>query len=300
MFERFTIQARAAIALAVEEARALGHAAIGTEHVLLGLLHSPETEAGRALSAHGIELAEARVLVGRTLGSGEPTEGQMPFTPTAQRALELAVPEADRRGRNAVAPDDVLLAVLAEPEAGAALILRELGASADDVRAEVEHLIVDQAGPGRPAHWPGLGESAADGVLEVGWRGRAIALGALGAAVLGRSAFDARRTGPLAELEMQLLVFLALGLDAGAASAADEGEAVESLPAALACDRQGLRAAIESLRRDQLVVRPAYSDDDRVAITPAGLARVDRWLAAVVPLLGGWPPDHPGVDDATG
>jgi Clp amino terminal domain, pathogenicity island component len=300
VFERFTIQARAAVALAIEEARTLGHAAVGTEHVLLGLVHSPDTVAGRALSELGIELTQTRVLVGRALGSGESTEGRIPFTPAAQRALELAVPEAARRGRDDVAPEDVLLAVVAEPGGGAALILVELGASPDDVRTELEHLTADRAEPRRLAHWPGLEATAAEGELEVGWRGRAIALAALGAAVLGRTAFDARRTGPLEELEMQLLVFLSLGLNADAASAANEGEAVESLPAALACDRQGLRVAIESLLREQLVVRPEYSDDDRVAITPAGVARVQHWLARIVPVFGGWPPERPGVDDATG
>jgi hypothetical protein len=101
------------------------------------------------------------------------------------------------------------------------------------------------------------------------------------------------------ELEMQILVLLALGLDAEAA-AVSEGEEVESLPGALACDRQDLGQAIEALRRERLVVHPVETGEDRVAMTPAGVERVEWWLERVLPLFAGWPPEYPGVDDATG
>jgi len=298
VFERFTTQGRAAVALAVEEGRSLGHAAIGTEHLLLGLLRAPETEAAQALFSLGVELSATRSVVRRILGWGEPSGGEMPFTAEAQRALRLAVSEASRWGE--VGPDDILRALVAEPETGAALILLELGATPGDVRGELEYRVADVADPARLARWPGLEEPVAEGELEVGWRGRGIALAALGAAVLGRSAFDARRTGPLMELEMQLLVWLALGLGAGPTSSVSPGEAVQSLPGALACDRQALTQAIEALRGERLVIHPVETGEDRVAITTAGVARVEWWLARVLPLFGSWPPEYPGIDDATG
>jgi Clp amino terminal domain, pathogenicity island component len=295
------MQARAAVALAAEEARAAGHTAVGTEHILLGVLHAPESFAGRALSTLAIELAPTRHLVTSTLGSAEPTEGLIPFTSAASRALELAESVALDRGRGAVEPEDILLALVAEPGNGAARILLELDVTPEDVRSQLDDLAGEPADTRRLARWPGLEQDIAEGELEVGWRGRAIALAALGAAVLGRSAFDARRTRPLTELEMQLLVYLALGLEADPAEQASRGEAVESLPAALACDHQELVVAVDALRREQLVVRPELVDEgERVAITPAGVARVEQWLRRAVPLFGGWPPEHTGVDDATG
>jgi ATP-dependent Clp protease ATP-binding subunit ClpC len=83
VFERFTTQGRAAVAMAVEEARSFGHAAIGTEHLLLALIRAPETEAAQALFSLGVELSATRSVVRRILGWGEPSEGEMPFTPEA-------------------------------------------------------------------------------------------------------------------------------------------------------------------------------------------------------------------------
>jgi Clp amino terminal domain, pathogenicity island component len=303
VLERFTMQSRAAVALGVEEAWAAGHAAVGTEHILLGLLHAPETVAGRALSALEVDLAEARLVVRRALGRAEPTEGQIPFTPAAQYALGLALPEAVGRGRGEVEPEDILFALVAHPDTGAAQTLLELGATPEDVRLELERLALALApapAPPKPPAWPGPAQPMAEGEPELGWRGRGIALAALGAAVLARSAFGARRAAPLLELEMQLLVYLALALDDDPAASAGPGEAVDFLPVALACDREDMSTAIEALQREQLVVRPETPDDDRVAITPAGTARVAEWLARTVPLFDGWPPEHPGVDDATG
>lgn len=300
MFERFTTQTRATVALAVEEARAAGHAAVGTEHLLLGLLHAPETVAARALATLDVELAATRLLVIHALGFADATDGQIPFTPAAQRALQLAPLEAVARGRGDVEPEGVLLSLLADPGAGAVHILRELHVSPEDVRRELEDLAGDAADARRLSLWPGIEQTVAEGELAVGWRGRGIALAALGAAVLARSAFAARRSGPLEELEMQLLVYLALALGGDPASSVGEGEAVDSLPVALACERTDLSMAIEVLQREQLIVRLDDFDDDRVAITPEGVDRVERWLARAASLFGGWPPDRPSVDDATG
>ena len=68
---------------------------------------------------------------------------------------------------------------------------------------------------------------------------------------------------------------------------------------ALACDPVELEQAIESLLRGGLVVRPAAPDDDRVAITPPGVARVEAWQRGIVSLFAGWPPERVDVDDVT-
>jgi hypothetical protein len=303
VFERFTTQARQAMTRAIEEARALGHAAIGTEHILLGLLHEEQGVPARALGALGIDFTAARNVVTRTLGGAEvPAIGQLPFTPAAQRALERALPEAIRRGGADVEPEHVLLALVSDPTAGATAVLLALGPALEDIRRELDSIVgpapapAPSPAPGRHDPPPGHEYLAASGELEVGWRGRAIALAALGAAVLARSAFDLRRIAPLAPLEMQVLAHLALGLDSDPASPYP-GEEAESLMAALACDYGDLRHALDALLREQLVVA---EEEDRVAITPAGVGRVQQWLGRIVSLFGGWPPEHPDVDDATG
>lgn len=296
MFEQFTTPARATVALAVEEARAAGHTAVGTEHILLGLLHAPDSIAAWALSALDVELTATRLLVTRALGSADPADGQIPFTRAAQHALQLAPLEAVAHGRAHAEPEDILLSLLADPETGAVQTLLGVGVTPEQVRRELERLTAGAA----DAPLPGVEPAVAEGELEVGWRGRGIALAALGAAVLARSAFDARRSGPLGELEMQLLVYLALALDPGAALTGGPGEDIDSLPTTLACDRQDLRVAIDALRREQLVVHKTEFEEDRVAITPAGVDRVERWLGRTVSLFGGWPPERPDVDDATG
>jgi len=137
-----------------------------------------------------------------------------------------------------------------------------------------------------------------DGSVDFGWRGRPIVLAALGAAVLSRFAFHPDRTGGLAELEMQVLAYLAL-------EAADEqtgqlGVNVESVDVALACDADELDERIQTLVDRRLL---AYNVDDpdesRIAITDAGVAAVQDWLRRATPMFPRWPNTSPGVDDAT-
>src|SRR5256885_16416299 len=101
MFERFTDRARRVVVLAQEEARMLNHGYIGTEHLLLGLIHEGEGVAAKALESMGISLAAVRQQVESTIGRGnQPAAGHIPFTPRAKKVLELSLRESTQLGHN--------------------------------------------------------------------------------------------------------------------------------------------------------------------------------------------------------
>jgi ATP-dependent Clp protease ATP-binding subunit ClpA len=180
MFKRFTAGARAAVVAAQSHARALRHGWIGTEHLLLGLLETPDAPAARlleawdvdaeyaraevermvgrgepdldadALAAIGIDLDEVRRRVERTFGAGalgrrrcrRPRGSAMPFTPRAKKVLELALREALSLGDDHIGAEHVLLGLLREGEGVGARILAGRG---------VSHAAVREALAGRPA-----------------------------------------------------------------------------------------------------------------------------------------------------
>jgi ATP-dependent Clp protease ATP-binding subunit ClpC len=110
LFERFTERARQVVVLAQDEARALKHNYIGTEHILLGLLREEEGLAARVLESLDITVEEVRAQVARIVGQGdEVTTGQIPFTPRAKKVLELALREALSRGHAAIDAEHILL-----------------------------------------------------------------------------------------------------------------------------------------------------------------------------------------------
>jgi ATP-dependent Clp protease ATP-binding subunit ClpC len=147
MFERFTDRARQVVVLAQDEARALGHNYIGTEHILLGLLREEEGLARRVLEALDITVEEVRGLVVQTVGQGdEAVTGQIPFTPRAKRVLELALRESLSLKHDYIGTEHLLLALVREGEGIAAEILREFDADADKIRTEVIRWL---AGAGR-------------------------------------------------------------------------------------------------------------------------------------------------------
>ena len=136
--------------------------------------------------------------------------------------------------------------------------------------------------------------------MELGWRRRPIALAALGAAALARTAFERSRTGHLEPLEMQVLAYLTLALRHPTV-AADAGELIDSLLTALACDGDDLDRAVGALVERRLVRREEdFVDEPLISITIAGTIAVESWLDQTAPLFGGWPPDQPAADDATG
>jgi ATP-dependent Clp protease ATP-binding subunit ClpC len=134
VFERFTGRARQVVVLAQEEARALGHNSIGTEHLLLGLLRVEEGLAGRVLDSLGVTAEEVRVQVAGIAGRGdEVTAGQIPFTPRAKKVLELALREALSLGHNWIDTEHVLLGLVRENGGVAVRILLDLDADPEKV-----------------------------------------------------------------------------------------------------------------------------------------------------------------------
>ncbi len=153
MFERFTSQSRRVIVLAQEEARILNHNYIGTEHLLLGLLHEGRSAAARTLTAAGITLEAARREVEGIIGRGEqPPSGHIPFTPRAKKCLELSLREALQLGHGYIGTGHVLLGMLREGAGVAIQVLGMLGADLgqlrDQVTTELEEYPEDQDVPG--------------------------------------------------------------------------------------------------------------------------------------------------------
>jgi len=120
MFERFSDRARRVVVLAQEEARMLNHNYIGTEHLLLGLMHEGEGVAAKALESLGISLDAVRQRVEVIIGQGQQApSGHIPFTPRAKKVLELADREARALGHNYIDTEHILLGLIREAEAQA-------------------------------------------------------------------------------------------------------------------------------------------------------------------------------------
>ncbi len=143
MFERFTNRARRVVVLAQEEARMLSHDYIGTEHILLGLVHEGTGVAAQALESLGITQQAVRQQVEQIIGRGDqdPRGGHIPFTPQAKKALELSLREALQIGHNYIGTEHILLGVIREGEGPAAQVLISLGADLDTVRQQVIELL---------------------------------------------------------------------------------------------------------------------------------------------------------------
>ena len=147
MFERFTDRARRVLVLAQEEARLLNHGFIGTEHILLGLIHEGEGVAAQALAALEISLDAVRDAVERTIGaSGTVPEGSPPFTPRAKKVLELSLREALQLGHNYIGTEHILLGLVREGEGVAAQVLVGLGADLARVRQTVVTFLAGYSG----------------------------------------------------------------------------------------------------------------------------------------------------------
>ncbi|MEJ6550708.1 MULTISPECIES: ATP-dependent Clp protease ATP-binding subunit [unclassified Corynebacterium] len=166
MFERFTDRARRVVVLAQEEARALNHNYIGTEHILLGLIHEGEGVAAKALESMGISLEAVRTEVEDIIGTGgHPPSGYIPFTPRAKKVLELALREALQLGHKYIGTEHILLGLIREGEGVAAQVLVKLGADLSRVRQQVIQLLSGyegtepEAAPDEPAT-AGVGQSS--------------------------------------------------------------------------------------------------------------------------------------------
>lgn len=164
MFERFTDRARRVVVLAQEEARMLNHTYIGTEHILLGLIHEGEGVAAKALESLNVSLGAAREQVQEAIGQGSqaPT-GHIPFTPRAKKVLELSLREALQLGHNYIGTEHILLGLIREGEGTAAQVLESLGADPQAVRQEVIQLISGYHSSKEPAGAGGGSRDQKDG-----------------------------------------------------------------------------------------------------------------------------------------
>src|SRR6266852_3355736 len=160
MFERFTDRARRVVVLAQEEARTLNHNYIGTEHILLGLIHEGEGVAAKALESLGISLEAVRQQVEEIIGQGQQApSGLIPFTPRAKKVLELSLREALQLGHNYIGTEHILLGLIREGEGVAAQVLVKLGADLNRVRQQVIQLLhgyqgKEPAAAGAPSETP--------------------------------------------------------------------------------------------------------------------------------------------------
>ncbi|RJT80102.1 ATP-dependent Clp protease ATP-binding subunit [Arthrobacter cheniae] len=152
MFERFTDRARRVVVLAQEEARMLNHNYIGTEHILLGLIHEGEGVAAKALESLSISLGAVREQVQEIIGQGQQApSGHIPFTPRAKKVLELSLREALQLGHNYIGTEHILLGLIREGEGVAAQVLVKLGADLNRVRQQVIQLLSGYQGKEPPA-----------------------------------------------------------------------------------------------------------------------------------------------------
>ena len=160
MFERFTDRARRVVVLAQEEARMLNHNYIGTEHILLGLIHEGEGVAAKALESMSLSLETAREQVTDIIGRGQSAPaGHIPFTPRAKKVLELSLREALQLGHNYIGTEHILLGLLREGEGVAAQVLQKLGADLNRVRQQVIQLLSGYSSEGGQKAAAGVGDS---------------------------------------------------------------------------------------------------------------------------------------------
>src|SRR5256885_4749011 len=176
LFERFTDRARRVVVLAQEEARLLNHNYIGTEHILLGLIHEGEGVAAKALESLGISLEAVRNQVEEIIGQGGSSpSGHIPFTPRAKKVLELSLREALQLGHNYIGTEHILLGLIREGEGVAAQVLVKLGADLSRVRQQVIQLLSGYAGQKEPSTSGTAAEAAPTGSLVLDQFGRNLA-----------------------------------------------------------------------------------------------------------------------------
>ncbi|MER3455382.1 MAG: ATP-dependent Clp protease ATP-binding subunit ClpC [candidate division GAL15 bacterium] len=145
MFERFTERARRVIILAQDEAKRLNHSAVGTEHILLGIVREGEGVASKVLESLHISPERIRAEIESAIGRGDRTPyEEVTFTPRAKKVLELALDEARRLGHNYIGTEHLLLGLIREGEGVAARVLEAMGADLERVRAQVVYLLGEE------------------------------------------------------------------------------------------------------------------------------------------------------------
>ncbi|MCY3023373.1 MAG: anthranilate phosphoribosyltransferase [Planctomycetota bacterium] len=156
MFDRFTDRARKVISFARQEAVALNHDYIGTEHILLGLVREGSGVAANVLENLDVDLEIVRLKVEKLVKPAPDvvTTGQLPFTPRAKKVLEFAIDEARGLGHNYLGTEHLLLGLLREKEGLAAHVLLNLGLNLDGVRQEVMEFLGAEKAPAESTQTP--------------------------------------------------------------------------------------------------------------------------------------------------
>ena len=150
MFERFTDRARRVIVLAQEEARALQHNYIGTEHLLLGLIREGEGVAAKALASKGVTLDDTRKQVEEMIGKGNASpNGHIPFTPHARQVLELSLREALQLGHSYIGTEHILLGLIHEGEGVGTQVLIKMDVNLGELRSATIDLIRGNSSDGK-------------------------------------------------------------------------------------------------------------------------------------------------------
>lgn len=304
MLEQFTDQARLALARAEDEARGCGHTSVRQAHLFVGLVLAQDGVASSALRTVGFGIHEAR----RWLHPlGAINQGDViPLTAGSRRVIERASDAAQQLGDQPTT-GHLLLALITQSDGTLIGLDRDFGVSFEMIyNALVE---ASQTSDAEPARFePGedasarlrqlISEPAPTGDEPlIGWRGRAAALTALGAARLTRVAFSHPNTDGLQPLELQILARVAIGPED--VSLSERGEAAASVSASLACDLGEVLEAASSLQRRGLLVVQEWQDDDQhLLLTADGVETFRSWLTQIMPAFPHWPPDLPGADDA--
>ncbi|SEJ49938.1 ATP-dependent Clp protease ATP-binding subunit ClpC [Bhargavaea ginsengi] len=159
MFNRFTQRSQKVLQLAQEEAIRMRHDAIGTEHILLGLIREGGGIAAKALEAIGINFETIEEGVEKLVGTGDREVGPIiHYTPRAKKVIELSLDESRKLGHSYVGTEHLLLALIREGEGVAARVLANAGVSLNKARQQVLQLLGSnengqgaQAGGGNPS-----------------------------------------------------------------------------------------------------------------------------------------------------
>ena len=251
MFEKFTRRSQRVIALAREEARALNHSYIGSEHILLGLLREGEGVGAVALESLGVTQQAVRSKVIEITGEGQPlTADDIPFTPGAQRALERSLDEASRLGDAYVGTESILLALTAERDGAGARVLLRLGVDLDCVRLRVTELLTGayHLSNDPPTRDPAAAEISPDSLT------------------FARFTVRARRVVVMAQDEARALNHGYIGTEHILLGLIHEGEGV----AAQALE--SLRISLETLQRqvEEIIGRGPQAPSGNISFTPRG------------------------------
>jgi ATP-dependent Clp protease ATP-binding subunit ClpA len=167
VYEQFTDRARRAVVQAQEEARMLNHNYIGTEHILLGLIHESDGVAARALESLGISLDAVRQQVEEIIGRGQQAPPEhIPFTPRSKKVLELSLREALQLGHKYIGTEHILLGLIREGDGVAAQVLVTLGGDLNRVRQRVIQLLHGQQGRAPVSVGSWLGRRASTGLPD--------------------------------------------------------------------------------------------------------------------------------------